>query len=92
MLHFGVLRGDPLTCGGFASSHGPGDGVVRDDVLFDFAEALGTGSNQSETLSTVDIEHVRRGVELPQVSARRRLVNSNLVFYYSLAMARTGRR
>lgn len=57
------------TLGTLASSHSSSDGVVRHDVLLDLAEAFGAGANEPDIVPAVDVEHVRRRVELAKMPA-----------------------
>lgn len=51
----------------------PRDGVVRHlAILLHLAQALGRRADELGPLAALDVKHVRRGIELPQVAVRAR--------------------
>lgn len=56
---------DVLTLWVGSALYGPGDRVVRDDVVLDFDQTFGTGTDELDSVPAVDVEHVWGGVHRP---------------------------
>lgn len=53
------MQRERRTGGVLSSSDGTGDSVIRNDVRFDFTKTFWRGSDELDSFSAVDVEHVR---------------------------------